>query len=94
VLLTDLADLAGLRVGGPLDLVRTSLGEGNAEHPEGVVVCGLDIDMGLNQSLPLADQRPQLVSCEVHTLQFQTEITISIAEVTPVEHQAETRSIV
>ena len=91
MLLTDLADLAGLSVGGPLYLVRTSLGEGNAEHPQSVVVRGLDINMGLNQSLPLADQRPQLVCCEVHTLQFQTEITISIVEFTHVEHQTETR---
>ena len=66
-----LADLAGLSIASTLHLVSTPLGETNAEHPQGVAVCGLHIDMGFNQSLPLLHQRPQLVGCEVHTLADQ-----------------------
>lgn len=44
------------------------LGEGNGEHAEQVAVCSLHIHLGLNERLPLAHQRPQLICCEVHTL--------------------------
>ena len=50
---SNLTDLAGLGIAGSLDLVSTSLCESNAEHPEGVVVSGLDIHMSLDKCLPL-----------------------------------------
>lgn len=68
-LLADGADLGRLGVGGLLDLVWSSLGESNGEEAEEVVVGGLDGDVGLNESLPLADQRAELVRGEVETVE-------------------------
>ena len=60
-----------MSIASSLDLVSTSLGEGDAEKPQCVVVCGFDIDMRLDQSLPLLNQGPELVGCEVHTLEMK-----------------------
>lgn len=68
-LLSDSSDLRGGGIGGLLDLVGSALGEGNGEKAEEVVVSGLDCDIGLNQRLPLSDERPQLVGCEVETVE-------------------------
>lgn len=68
-LLADGTDLGAAGVGGLLDLVRSSLGEGNAEDAEEVVVGGLDGDVALDQGLPLADQRAQLVGGEVEAVE-------------------------
>lgn len=64
----NLSNLARLSIAGPLDLVRTSLSEANTEHPQCVIICRLDINMGFDQSLPFPHQGPQLVSCKVHAL--------------------------
>jgi hypothetical protein len=68
-LLPDSSDLRGGGIGGLLDLVGSALGEGNSEQAEEVVVGGLDCDIGLNQGLPLSDERSQLVGCEVETME-------------------------
>ena len=65
----DGADLGGGSVGGLLDLVGASLGEGDGEDAEEVVVGGLDGDVGLDEGLPLAHQRPQLVRGEVQPVE-------------------------
>lgn len=65
----DRSDLRRGSVGGLLDLVWATLGEGNGEEAEEVVVGGLDCDIGLNQRLPLSDQGSQLVRCEVKTVE-------------------------
>lgn len=57
-LLSDSTNLGGGGVGGLADLVRATLGEGNGEQAEEVIVGGLDSDIGLDQRLPLADKRP------------------------------------
>lgn len=49
-------------------LASPLLGETNAEHAQHVAVCGLDLHMSLNQSLPLAYQTTQFVCGEVHAL--------------------------
>jgi len=67
--LADGTDLGRLSVGGLLDLVLSSLGEGNGEEAEEVVVGCLDCDVGLNESLPLADQRSELVRGEIETVE-------------------------
>lgn len=66
---SDGADLGRSSVGGLLDLVGAALGESDGEQAEEVVVGGLDRDVGLDQGLPLADERPQLVGCEVETVE-------------------------
>ena len=68
-LLADHADLGRPRVGGLLDLVGASLGEGDAEQAEEVVVGGLDDNVGLDQGLPLADEGSELVVGEVETVE-------------------------
>jgi hypothetical protein len=65
----DGADLRGGGVGGLLDLVGAALGEADGEQAQQVVVGGLDRDVGLNQRLPLADERPQLVRGEVKAVE-------------------------
>ncbi len=65
---TNLTNLAWLGIASALDLVGPLLGETNAEDAKHIVVCCLHIHMSLNKTLPLAHKRPQLVSCEVHTL--------------------------
>lgn len=66
---SDGADLGRSGVGGLLDLVGAALGESDGEEAEEVVVGGLDRDVGLDQGLPLADERSQLVGCEVETVE-------------------------
>jgi hypothetical protein len=68
-LLSDSSDLRGGGIGGLLDLVGSALGEGNGEQAEEVVIGGLDCDIGLNQRLPLSDERSQLVGCEIETVE-------------------------
>jgi len=60
-LLSDSSDLGGCGVCGLLDLVGSALGESDGEQAEEVVICGLDCDIGLNQRLPLSDERTELV---------------------------------
>lgn len=74
--LDDLSHLAAngtdLRRGsvcGLLDLVGAALGESNGEEAEEVVVGGLDGDVGLNESLPLADEGAELVGGEVEAVE-------------------------
>lgn len=68
-LLPDGTDLRGLSVGGLLDLVGAALGECNGEKAEEIVISGLDNHVGFDQSLPLADERPELVGGEVETVE-------------------------
>lgn len=68
-LATDGTDLRGSGVGGLLDLVLAALGEADGEEADEVVVGGLDGDVGLNESLPLADEGSQLVGGEVQTVE-------------------------
>jgi len=68
-LLADGADLGRLSIGGLLDLVLSSFGESNGEEAEEVVIGGLDGDVGLNESLPLADQGAEFVRGEVETVE-------------------------
>lgn len=68
-LLADGTDLGRGSVGGLLDLVGSALGEGNDKEAEEIVVGGLDSDVALDQGLPLADKRPQLVGGEVEAVE-------------------------
>lgn len=68
-LLPDGSDLGGGGVCGLLNLVWSSLGEGDAEKTEEVVVGGLDNDVGFDEGLPLSDEGSQLVGCEVETVE-------------------------
>lgn len=68
-LLADRPDLRRSGVGGLLDLVRPALGEANGEEAEEVVIGGLDDDVGLNEGLPLADERAELVGGEVEAVE-------------------------
>lgn len=64
----NLANLAALGVGGLLDLSVPALCETNGEHSEQVAIGGLDIDVGLNNGLPLSDERAELIAGEIHAV--------------------------
>lgn len=68
-LLADGANLRGLGVAGLLDLVGAPLGESNGEEADGVAVGGLDVNLSLNEGLPLLDQGAELVTGEVHSVE-------------------------
>jgi hypothetical protein len=68
-LLADGPDLRRSGVGGLLDLVGPALGEADSEEAEQVVVGGLDDNVGLNEGLPLADERAELVGGEVEAVE-------------------------
>jgi hypothetical protein len=65
----DLSDLGRLGVGGLLDLVEGALGEADGEETKDVAVGGADVDRGLDQGLPLADDGSELVGGEVHAVE-------------------------
>lgn len=65
-LLSDLLRLRGLGVAGDLNLVRSFLGEADGEHANNITVGGLDLGTGLNESLPLLDQRLHFIRGERH----------------------------
>lgn len=56
-------------IGRLLDLVGAALGESDGEEAEEVVVGGHHSDVGLNEGLPLADERAELVRGEVETVE-------------------------
>jgi len=68
-LFADGADLGRSGIGSLLDLVGAALGESDGEEADEVVVGGLDRDVGLDQGLPLADERAELVGGEVETVE-------------------------
>lgn len=84
-LAADGADLRRRSVGGLLDLVGATLGERNSEHANEVIVGGLDCNIGLNEGLPLADERPELVGGEVETV----EVSQAVAALDLVHSQAD-----
>jgi len=55
-LLADGLDLRGLGVGSLLAVLGDALGEGDGEDADDVAVSGLDVAVGLDQALPLADE--------------------------------------
>ena len=68
-LLADGSRLGRTSVCGLLDLVWSPLGESDGEKAEKVVVGGLDDNVGLNEGLPLANERLELVGGEVETVE-------------------------
>lgn len=63
-----LSNLAALCIAGALNLIRASLGKGDAEQAKSVIISSFDIHMCLNQSLPLPHQRSKLVGGKIHAL--------------------------
>jgi len=68
-LLSDGSDLRRGGISGFLNLVGSAFGEGDSEEAEEIVVGGLDCDVGLNQGLPLSNERPELVGREVEAVE-------------------------
>jgi hypothetical protein len=80
-LLADLTDLRRLSVGRLLDLVRATLGEADGEEADEVTVGGLDVDVRLDQGLPLADERAELVRGEVHAVEVgQARLALDLVD--------------
>ena len=74
----DLPDLGGLSVRGLLDLLPVLAGKGDGEEPDEVSIGGSDIDVGLDQGLPLSDQRSDLVGGEVHAVERSQTVLVLI----------------
>lgn len=68
-LLSDGSDLRAGSICGLLDLVWSSLREGDGEKSDQIIVSCLDGNASLDQGLPFSDQRSQLVGCEVKTVE-------------------------
>merc|ERR1719328_556958 len=68
-LLPDVLDLGALGVASLLLAVLLLQGESDAEDTEHVSVTGLDVNVALDQSLPLLDHGPQLVGGQVHAVE-------------------------
>ena len=68
-------DLRGLGVCGLLDLVCTTARETNGEHTQQVAVGRPNVLMRLNERLPLANKRAQLVRREAHTVEVGQAVT-------------------
>lgn len=68
-LATNGADLGRSGVGRLLNLILAAFGEADGEEANEVIISGLDRDIGFNKGLPLADERAQLVGCEVETVE-------------------------
>jgi hypothetical protein len=80
-LLADGSDLGRGSICGLLDLVLAALGESNTEETEEVVIGGLDGDVGLDQGLPFADERSELVGCEVETVKVgQAVLSLNLVD--------------
>ena len=71
----DTLDVGSSGVAVRLCRVSLTLCEGDGEQTEDVSVGGLHFSLGLNQSLPLADQRAKLVSGHVHTVEVGKTVT-------------------
>ena len=76
------SDGPDLRRGGIsclLDLVWSAFGECNGKQTEEVVIGGLDCDIGFDQGLPLSDERPKLVGCEIETVEIgETVLSLNL----------------
>ena len=68
-LLADLADLSGLSVASLADLVCSALGESKRENTEKITVGGLDVNVCLDERLPLAHKRAKLIGGQVHAVE-------------------------
>jgi hypothetical protein len=66
---SDLANLSSLSVRGLGDLVLSLLGEADREKTNGEAISSLNVDKGLDEGLPFADQRLELVGGEAHAVQ-------------------------
>lgn len=73
-LLPDSTNLRRAGICRFLDLVRASLGEGNAKETNKIVVGGLNGNVGLNQGLPLSHEGPQLISSEVQSMKVRQAV--------------------
>ena len=80
-LLPDLPNLRRCCICCLLDLVRPPLGERNAEESEKVVIGRLHHNIGLNQRLPLADERSEFVGGEVEAVEVgQTVLALDLVD--------------
>ena len=90
--LADEVDAAGLcidskRMAGVADSVGLLGSEGDAEHADHVAVKGLHVDVGLDERLPLLDERAETVVGDVHAVEG-SEATTAIDLIATKTHLA------
>jgi hypothetical protein len=78
-LLPDLPNLARLSIRRLAHLRLTALCESDGEEAEEVTISRLDVDMCLNEGLPLAHKRTELVRGERHAMEVgQTILSLDL----------------
>lgn len=65
----NLANLATLSVCGFLNLTVATLSKADGEHAQEVAIRGLNVDMSLNNGLPLTHERAELIPRKVHSVE-------------------------
>mmetsp|Transcript_14761 Transcript_14761/g.44455 ORF Transcript_14761/g.44455 Transcript_14761/m.44455 type:complete len:227 (+) Transcript_14761:463-1143(+) len=70
----DGLDLRALGVASLLELVLGLLGEADAEHAQDVAIRGAHVAAGLDERLPLADDRADLVAGHVHAVEVGEDV--------------------
>ncbi len=68
-LAAQVANLGGLSIVCLLCLVGHLGSEGNDKHTQSVSILCLDVDVGIDSGLPLADQRSELVSGQLESVE-------------------------
>ena len=74
--LPDLSNLTRLRIRRLAHLGLAAFGESDGEEAEEVTISRLDIDMSLNEGLPFAHERPELIRGEGHAMEVSEAVLI------------------
>jgi len=78
-LATNSLHLLALSVRGLLQLILTTLSEANDEETDDITIGSLNIGVGLDQRLPLANQRSELIRSDIHAVEVgQTVLTLDL----------------
>lgn len=78
-LVSNLLSLRSFGITSGLELSLSLLGESNSEHSDEIAISGLDINEGLDGTLPFLHNMTNLVSCHVHTIErSQTFLVLNI----------------
>mmetsp|Transcript_19323 Transcript_19323/g.46682 ORF Transcript_19323/g.46682 Transcript_19323/m.46682 type:complete len:224 (-) Transcript_19323:186-857(-) len=70
----DLPNLRRTRIARRLGLIRPPVSESDAEHAQEVSVGSLDVDVGLDERVPLAHQAADLVAGEIHAVEIRQAV--------------------
>jgi len=70
----DGTDFGRLSITGLLELIILLLREGNAEHTDNVSIRSTGVNISLNNTLLLLDERAKLITCHVHAVEVEKAV--------------------